>query len=167
MSLTGRAIHHTTNRWIVVKLRQELSGLLIIADLRELERNRSRTEGPAGFSMGIANGLLQCIGPLAGWLTVCDTDNKNRLLELVAANLGDDQRIKHTLTESGSEWSESIEALLLHHLLDLLVGANAAKHIRWDLIIVHEADFDTVIVEESGREGNLQQRQSNLAINIS
>jgi hypothetical protein len=106
--------------------------------------------------MGITDRLHQCVSPLAGWLPICNTNNKNRLLELIAANLGNHQRVENTLAKSSAEWGESVEALLRHQLFDLLIGANPAEHVWWNLVIVHEADFDAIIVEECSCESDLQ-----------
>jgi hypothetical protein len=154
--LTGRAINHATNLCIVVQLGEELGGLLVIPDLCKLESDSASSKRLAiqsalhALIVSVADRFDQRIGVLAGGLSICDADDEDRLAELVAAHLGNDQRIEDLLPQLRAEGSQTLVTLATHDALDLLIRLDVAQLLRWDLLVVHEADFDAIIVEQGG-----------------
>ncbi len=165
LQLTRRAINHASDLRIVVQFGKELRRLLIVADLRELESNCASTErlpvkrALLALSVRIADRLLQRIRLLSCWLAVRDTDDENRLAELVAAHLRDNERVEDLLPELRAERRETLVTLGAHDLLNLLIGPDVAELRRVDLLVVHEADLDAVLVEERGSEDDSLQNK--------
>lgn len=153
--LTGRAIHLFAYHGVIVQLRKEFCCLLVVANLSKLERHRALTvSGSSSLVHGVAHGLDERVCVLAGWLAVGDTDDEHWLLHLLAVKSGHEDRIHDLLPQLGPEWRQSLVALVCQELLDLLLAADVGQGVCRDLIVVHEAYVDAVIIEQSGGEGD-------------
>jgi hypothetical protein len=115
--------------------------LLIVSDLCKLECNGAGTQLLGGVD-GIADGVLESTGVLACGLTICDSNDQDRLARL--AKLGQDNTVDHLLAQLGTERRETLIPPVRHDLGNLLLSADAGKHVRRGAVIVHEANIDAV-----------------------
>jgi len=144
--VVGCAIHHASNDRVAVELAQELSGFLVISNLCELEGNGTGTQVLGGVD-SVADGILESTSVLARGLTICNANDQDRLARL--AKLGQDDAVDDLLAQLGAEWRETLVSPVGHDLGDLLLSANVSKHVRRGTVVVHEADLDAILVEES------------------
>lgn len=146
--VVGRAVYFSANLWIVIELGQEFSSLLIVANLRKLKGHSTSTvlRSLSGLN-GILHCLYQSVLVLAGWLTISDADNQQRLLHLTAVQLLHQDGVDDLLAQFGSERSQTLVPLACQNLLDLLLATDVGHLLQWE-ILVHEAEIDSVIIEK-------------------
>lgn len=113
-------------------------------------------------SLSGLDSILHCLDQsvliLASRLTIGDTNDEKWLLHLSAVQLLDEDWINDLLAQLGSEWSETLVALLREDLLDLLFASNVRHALHWQ-ILVHEAEIDSVIIEQCrGEASSLQNK---------
>lgn len=147
----GSAVDHGADLGVAVQLAKELSSLLVVADLRELESNCTRAEVGSRVD-GVADGVLEGAVVLASRLTISDANDQDGLARL--AELGQNDRINDLLAQFGAERRKTLVFLALQDGLDLLLRANALEHVRRDTVIVHEADVDTILVKQGCGKGH-------------
>jgi hypothetical protein len=147
---TGSAVDQLANLRVVVELAQELASLLIVADLSELEGNGAGTVlRVVGLLEGVANSVEDGRGGLASGLSISDGNDEQRLAHLSATQLGYENAINDLLAQFGTHGGKAAELVTADELLDLLLRLNVLDHVL-GRGIVHEAEGNAVVVEESG-----------------
>lgn len=104
--VVGCAIDHASDAWVVVELSKELSSLLVVSDLRKLERHRAGAQ-VRSLTDSVANGILESSGGFASRLAVCNGDDQHRLAGL--AQLRQDNRIDDLLAQLRAERGETYD----------------------------------------------------------
>jgi hypothetical protein len=146
---TGSAVNQLSDDGVVIELAKELASLLIVANLGKLESNGSTTVlRVGGLLNSLANSVKDSSGGFSCRLTIRDGDNQDRLAHLSATEGGYDDAVDNLLAKLGTHRGEATKLVALDELLDLLLRLNVLDHVL-RRVVVHEADRDAVVIEES------------------
>lgn len=107
----------------------------------------------ANLAVGIANSIKYGISWLSSGLAIGDGDDENGLAHLLAAELVQNDAVNDLLPELSAHGSESTEFVSAKQLLDLLLASDSGCQVVRG-VLVHEAEVNSIIVEEGSSKGN-------------
>lgn len=100
----ARAVNQATDHWVLIELAQELTCLLIVADLCYLEGNAAWTVALRNLVACILNRVEHGVLCLAGWLAVRDHDDEGWFAVLASTNLWHNNAIDNLVAQLSAHW---------------------------------------------------------------
>jgi hypothetical protein len=157
----GSTVDHVADGRVTIKLAKELSSLLVITNLSELEGNStlgasSTSDLIDSVTNSVEDGIRARL--VTRGLTVGDNNDENRLPHLTTTSGGEDDTVNDLALELTTHGCETGEFDLAHNLVDLLLIADVVKHTARK-VGVHETKADPIGIPHGAGEGDAAQNE--------